>query len=455
MQTSDGSFVARQFVEPNQEGKQMTVEINSKTGAPSALFESWKSINWNHVEEEVKRLQMRIAKATKEGKFGKVKSLQWILSHSYHAKLLAVKRVTENRGCKTSGVDGIVWKSDKQKLMAVKSLKRRGYSPLPLRRIYIPKKNGKLRPLGIPSMRCRAFQALHLLGLEPVSETLADNNSYGFRAKRSCADAIGQCFINFSRKCSAKWILEGDIRACFDKISHEWLLKNIPMDRSMLKKWLACGFVEQGELFPTNEGTPQGGIISPTLLSLTMKGLEAKVGANTKRSDQVNIVVYADDFIVSGKSKEILENKVKPVIVSFLRERGLELSEEKTLVTHIDKGFDFLGHSVRKYNDKLIIKPSKKSIKTFLGNIRSLIKKRKTVKTEALIRQLNPKIMGWGNYFKHVCAKEVFSFIDHHIFLSTWEWSKRRHSNRSKVWIYKKYFADPSIKKKRECSVLE
>jgi RNA-directed DNA polymerase len=265
------------------------------TGAPSTQYKTWNSIDWSLVKQRVWRLQVRIAKATREGKHGKAKSLQWILTHSYYGKLLAIKRVTSNSGRKTPGVDGILWKTDKQKIEAAHSLKRSGYRPLPLRRVLIPKSDGKsMRPLGIPSMRCRAYQALHLLALEPVAETLSDRNSYGFRPKRSCADAIEKCFKSLSKKGASTYVLEGDIKACFDEISHEWLLKNIPMDRRILGKWLKCGAINNGNFFPTNKGTPQGGIISPTLLNLTLSGLEQRIAEATVRRDRVHLAVYAD-----------------------------------------------------------------------------------------------------------------------------------------------------------------
>jgi RNA-directed DNA polymerase len=199
----------------------MTTMALPMIGASSAKFSLWESINWTPMEELVNRLQMRIAKATKKRKYGKVKALQWILTNSFFAKLLAIKRVTSNSGSKTPGIDKIIWKTSLQKIKAIKTLYRRGYNPQPLRRIYIPKKNNKQRPLGIPTIRDRAMQALHLLALEPIAEIQADANSYGFRPKRSGADAIAQCFLSLCRKNSARWILEGDIKSCFDLISHD------------------------------------------------------------------------------------------------------------------------------------------------------------------------------------------------------------------------------------------
>jgi len=247
----------------------MTAQVKSVAGALGAYEQAWDTIQWHHAKMYVRRLQIRIAKAYREGKPGKVKALQWLLTHSQSAKLLAVKRVTENRGANTPGVDKVVWRTAKQKMKAVSTLKRRGYQPQPLRRIYIPKKQaGKLRPLSIPTMQCRAQQALYLLALEPIVETIADKNAYGFRPYRSTADAIERCFKVLARKSSAQYIFEGDIQSCFDEISHPWLLSNIPMDKAMLAKWLKTGYMENEVLFPTNGGVPQGGLISPALLTI-------------------------------------------------------------------------------------------------------------------------------------------------------------------------------------------
>jgi len=411
----------------------------SLTGASSAEAE-WNSIDWDSIEAEVRRLQIRIAKATRERKYGKVKSLQWLLTHSHSAKLLAVRKVVTNAGRKTPGVDKVLWRSAKSKLGALEQLHRRGYRSEPLRRIYIPKSNGKLRPLGIPTMRDRAMQALHLLALEPVSETLADKNSYGFRPKRSCHDAIGQCFLALAKSNSAQWILEGDIKGCFDNISHEWLIKNAPTDTTILKQWLKSGYVEESILHETKAGTPQGGIISPVLANLTLDGLEAVVKAATSKTDKINFVRYADDFIVTGASKEILEEKIKPAVERFLKERGLELSSEKTHVVPIEKGFDFLGFSVRKYQGKMLIKPSKRSVREFLSDLRGLLKRRRPWKIDKLIWTLNTKLKGWCMYHRHVVSKEVFSHVDNQLFWAVVRWIKGRHPNKNAGWRKKRYF---------------
>jgi len=212
------------------------------------------------------------------------------------------------------------------------------------------------------------------------------------------------------------------------------------MHKGILSKWLKAGYVENNRKFSTTEGTPQGGIISPTLLVHTLTGLDAAIRKVVHRNDKVNIVVYADDFIVTGKSKEVLSEKVKPAIVEFLKVRGLELSEEKTKITHINDGFNFLSQNIRKYNGKLLIKPSKDSIKRFMANIRSVIKLNSTARSEGILNLLCPKIRGWGNYHRHVVSKEIFYKVDHLIFDRIWRWSKRRHPNKSIKWIKKKYY---------------
>jgi len=295
-------------------------------------------------------------------------------------------------------------------------------------------------------MRDRAMQALYLLALDPVAEVSADRTSFGFRKERSCADAIAQCFTVLAKRNSPQWVLEGDIKSCFDRISHAWLLDRIPMDRAMLRKWLKAGYMERHVLYPTQDGTPQGGIISPVLANLALDGLAAELGRQfpkrLRRSSQykVNLVRYADDFVITGSSRELLEQEVRPLVERFLSERGLELSVEKTLVTHIQDGFDFLGQNVRKYGGKLLIKPSRKNVRAFLEHIREVVKGHKQVTAGELIRMLNPKIRGWANYHRHVVSKETFDRVDGAIFRLVWWWCKRRHPEKNRRWVRQKYF---------------
>lgn len=400
----------------------------------------WDCIRWDKIESEVYRIQTRIVKYLKQGKLWLVKKLQRLLRHSYHVILLAIKRVTSNKGKNTAGIDGKVIRTPEQKIRTAQLIRQRKvHRPLPLRRILIPKKNGKMRPLGIPTMRDRITQAIHLIALAPVAEYTADKNSYGFRSKRSTADAIQNCYRMLCRKTCAKWILEGDIKGCFDNISHRWLIDNIPTDKRMLERWLKSGFIYKKKLFDTEAGTPQGGIISPVIANMTLDGLEEILKQKFKRC-KVNYTRYADDFVITGATKELLENEVKPVVVRFLAERGLVLSEEKTVITQIDDGFDFLGFNTRSYKGKVLTKPSKASIASILKKIKTIIRNNKQTKQENLIKLLNPIIRGWGNYYSHVVSKKVFSRIDHEIMLMLGRWAKRRHSKKSWRWVLTKYF---------------
>jgi RNA-directed DNA polymerase len=367
----------------------------------------WHAINWQQAHSRVRRLQARIVQATQAGRWGKVRILPRLLTHSFSAKILAVKRVTDNQGKRTPGVDGVSWETPEHKAQAVTTLRQHGYRTLPLRRVYIPKSTGPgKRPLSIPCMQDRAMQALYLVALEPVAATLAEPNAYGFRLERSTADAIDQCQRVLSLRWSAQWILEGDIRSCFDSFSHDWLVANIPMDKAILRTWLTAGFMDKHMLYPTEAGVPQGGGISPVLMNLARPGLERHVkGAfptsqGTHRT-KVHVIRLADDVIITGRSKGFLEQEAQPLVEQFLAERGLELSREKTRGTHLEEGFDFLGPRVRKYRGKLLWTPAQKNVRTFLDTIRGIVKRHTQAITGNLILQLNPVIRGWAQGLDH------------------------------------------------------
>ncbi|MFO7820157.1 MAG: group II intron reverse transcriptase/maturase [Halanaerobacter sp.] len=411
----------------------------------------WENIIWSYVKRKVNRLQSRIAKAIIKGKENLAKKLGYLLTRSYYAKLLAVRKVTTNKGKRTAGIDNEVWTTSAKKYKNALKLTNRGYRAKPLKRIYIPKAKDKERPLGIPTMYDRAMQALYAMALDPMIESKADRISFGFRKYRSCADAKEYLFKLLGKKISGKWILEGDIRGCFDNISHNWIEENVLMDKQILKEFLKSGFIYDKQLFPTEKGTPQGGIISPILANLTLDGLEmllkreywsnerGTINRKYNRKNKINLVRYADDFVVTATNKEVLE-EIKELVESFLKKRGLELSREKTRITHINDGFDFLGWNFRKYKAKLIIKPAKKSYQTIINEIRTIAKKNKTIKQNTLINILNPKIRGWCNYHRSACSKKSYQSLDRDIFHTLWNWAKRRHPNKAKKWLKKEYW---------------
>jgi RNA-directed DNA polymerase len=400
----------------------------------------WRVINWRHVCRSVRRLQIRIAEAMRARRPGKAHALRRILTRSLAAACWAVRKVTENQGSKTPGIDGTIWSTPEDKQAAIGAMRQGPYSPLPLRRIYIPKANDtRRRPISIPTMADRARQALHTLALEPMAEGLADPNSYGFRRERSPADAIGQCYITLAKRASPQWILEGDIASCFDKISQEWLVKHIPMDRGILAKWLKAGYIERHTFHATEEGTPQGGIVSPMLCNLTLDGLESALKERFPKG-KVNLIRFADDFVTTGATKALLEQDVKPFIEAFLAERGLSLSKEKTRIVHIEEGFDFLGQNVRKYNGKLLIKPATQAVKAVQTKARRLVKQHAAATPAQVISQLNPLLRGWANYHRHVCSKKTFAAVDSYVMRVLWNWAKRRHPGKPRRWIKQRYF---------------
>jgi RNA-directed DNA polymerase len=416
-------------------------------GAAPERAPDWHSIDWKKVWRTVRRLQARIVKAVAEGRWNKVKALVYLLTRSFGGRALAILRVVSNSGAKTPGVDGTLWNTPEAKSAAFRTLRRHGYQPQPLRRVYIPKSNGKLRGLGIPVMADRAMQALHLLGLDPIAESQADGHSYGFRLERRCADALAQTHLLLSHRHGPEWVLEGDIKACFDRISHEWLLTHVPMDQQLLRQWLKAGFLEKHAWFATTEGTPQGGIISPALANWTLDGLQRLLTEHFARTptgqgkSKVHLVRYADDFLITGTSKELLRDQVQPLVAHFLQGRGLELSHEKTKITHIDAGFDFLGQNVRRYRcGKVLTKPSAKSVQTFLAKIQETIDRSGSQTVGEMILRLNQQIKGWTMYHRYAASKRTFNYVDHRISQMVWRWCRRRHRKKGWKWIKMKYF---------------
>jgi RNA-directed DNA polymerase len=417
-------------------------------GAAPRAAPDWSSLPWKKILRGVRRLQARIVKALQEGRWGKVKALVYLLTHSFAGRALAILRVVSNSGAHTPGVDQRLWNTPEAKSTAFAALTFRGYTSQPLRRVYIPKSNGKRRGLGIPTMRDRAMQALCLLGLDPIVETQGDANSYGFRRHRSCADALAQCHNLLCKRNSPAWVLEGDIQACFDRICHGWLLRHAPMDRRVLGQWLRAGYLERDVFVATTEGTPQGGVASPALANRALDGLEGllrgRLGATRSQQarNRVHLVRYADDFIITGTSQTLLRHEVRPLVEHFLSGRGLRLSHEKTSITHVEDGFDFLGQRVRRYRSgKVLLRPSRRNVRTFLAEVRRLIREEgRSVSAGELIQALTPKVRGWALYHRHASSKRTYGYVDHQIHRALWRWARRRHRGKSARWVRGRYF---------------
>jgi len=401
---------------------------------------------------EMQRKLSLTAQEKPEHKFGDLYSL---LCNEVWLRV-AAHNTLQNSGSNTAGIDGMTKANflgnfDGQIIKLKEALKAKTLEPMPVRRVYIPKPNSeKKRPLGIPTLLDRIVQNALRMILEPIWESDFSIHSYGFRPNRSTYDAISNIQTRLAGNgWTYQWIIEGDIASYFDGISHDWLLAHIPMDKAILSKWLKAGYMERNVFHPTEAGTPQGGICSPVIANLVLDGLEAHLRTAFPRyvwnghkqvCPKVNLIRFADDFIITGATKELLEHEVTPLVEAFLRERGLELSREKTVITHIADGCDFLGQNIRKYHGKLLIRPSAKSIKSVLRKVRTVIKGNKSATAGNLICHLNPIIRGWAMYHRHGVSSKVFQAVDHAIFQALWRWAKRRHPNKGVQWVKARYF---------------
>lgn len=407
---------------------------------PCESNRTWKDLNWKRIHYRVRKLQKRIALAAVAQDWRKVSELQKVVYQSWYCRAAAVQRVTSRKNIRTPGIDGKFWFTDAEKYAAVEAMDYRNYTPRPFKRIYVPKDHDKTktRPLSVPVIFDRAMQGLFLIAVDPVVESLADAHAYGFRKFRSSQDAAKDIIEHLGFDRGNIWVLKADVKECFDHLSHSWILEHAPMNKQILGRILTCGYQYKGEVFPTVEGMPQGGVLSPTFTTLVLCGFE-DVLRRKYPGRRVQMVRFVDDFLFSADSRELLMSVVDD-LRQFLAARTLELSESKTQILPISEGVDFIGWCFRRDGSIITARPTEQSISELRKRLRDVVDQSINWTTKRLIRKLNGIVRGWSGYHKYLCSNDVFVQMDDELANMLWVRGFTRHPKHTSKWVYSHYW---------------